>query len=280
MVHKFTSFFGVDFSGAKQAGKNIWIARLESNPDTFQLTDLHCLAKLCSPERYAAHKYLVDRISESESALWGMDLPFGLPLEIMGEKTPWSGQIKQVQSWGDDAYDFGLECIRRAKLLGGPIHVRRLTDTEAKAPFDGYHYRIIYQTFYGMRDVVGQLMQRPHTAIIPFHYTRLAKAKRVCVETCPSSTLKRLGLPHQNYKQPTGGPLLPKRLKTRHAILDGLAEFVLISPGHRRVIMRNGGGDALDAVIAALGAIQGWRAADHAAIRRHSRYPREGYIFS
>ena len=35
------------------------------------------------------------------------------------------------------------------------MHIRRLTDREAKAPFDCYHYRIIHQTFYGMRDVLA-----------------------------------------------------------------------------------------------------------------------------
>src|SRR5581483_5504870 len=167
----------------------------------------------------------------------------------------------------------GLESLRRAKALGGPNHIRRLTDIEAKAPFDPYHYRIIYQTFYGMRDVLGPLWRRKHTAILPFHYRRLASAKRVLVEACPASTLKRLGLPHQNYKQPEGGPLTPKRRRTRRVILDGLAQCVTISEAHRRVMMRNGGGDALDAVIAALGGARAWELCDHRHIAGHYRYP-------
>jgi hypothetical protein len=86
-------------------------------------------------------------------------------------------------------------------------------------------------------------------------------------------------LPHQNYKQPEGGPLLPKRIRTRHAILAGMSRHVRIEPRHRRVIMRNGGGDALDAVIAAVGAAQAWDAADHRSLARHPRYPREGKLF-
>jgi hypothetical protein len=43
--------------------------------------------------------------------------------------------------------------------------------------------------------------------------------------------------------------------------------------------MRNGGGDALDAVIAAVGAAQAWHLADHPAIARHPRYPREGRLY-
>jgi hypothetical protein len=44
-------------------------------------------------------------------------------------------------------------------------------------------------------------------------------------------------------------------------------------------MMRNGGGDALDAVIAAVGAHAAWRDADHQSIARHARYPREGRLF-
>jgi hypothetical protein len=43
--------------------------------------------------------------------------------------------------------------------------------------------------------------------------------------------------------------------------------------------MRNGGGDALDAVIAAVGALRAWEAADHRHIARHARYRREGLLF-
>ena len=99
------------------------------------------------------------------------------------------------------------------------------------------------------------------------------------VEACPSSTLKRLGLPHHNYKQPEGGPLTRKRLRTRRAILAGLAGHVRFDRGQRRVMMRNPGGDALDAVIAALGAAQAWARADHEEIARHPRYRREGRLF-
>jgi hypothetical protein len=100
----------------------------------------------------------------------------------------------------------------------------------------------------------------------------------VLVEACPASTLKRLGLPHQNYKQPGGGPLTLRRRRTRHLILDGLARHVALDPRQRRVLMRNGG-DALDAVLAAVGALRAWPACDHGQIARHPRYPREGRLY-
>jgi len=282
----FNTIYGVDFSGAKLAGRNIWIARLErrtgraSKAGPFALADLHSVESLCgTPERTAALDHLVSLIRQSHDALWAMDFPFGLPIEVLDDGALWKDQLGFLRAWGDDAYALGLECLARAKRLGGPLHIRRLTDTEAYTPFDCYHYRIIYQFFYGLRDVLGPLAGDRGTAILPFHYRRLARAARVVVEACPASTLKRLGLPHQNYKQPQGGALSPKRLRTRRTILDAVSRRLLIDPRHRRVMMRNGGGDAIDAVLAAIGAERAWREVDHTRIARHPRYPREGHLY-
>ena len=279
----FETICGVDFSGAKQAGRNTWVARIEpagrSRP-TYRLAELACLEKLSgTAERGPALAHLVDRIAASDGALWALDFPFGFPVELWAPDSTWEDQLTYLELWGEGAYAAGLDCLRRARTLGGPLHIRRLTDHEAKAPFDAYHYRIIFQTFHGVRDVLGPLRLTRHTAILPFQYRRLATARRVLVEACPTSTLKRLGLPHYNYKQPDGGPLTRKRLRTRRAILDGLASHVRLDGRQRRRMMRNGGGDALDAVIAAVGAAQAWHQADHSMIARHPRYPREGRLF-
>jgi hypothetical protein len=280
----FEQFYGVDFSGAKKAGDNTWVARLvptgRRRGPPFELVALDRLTKLVgTADRGPALRHLVGLVLASDAALWGFDFPFGLPVELFPHGTPWADQFAFLAEWGDEAYACGLDCLRRAKLVGDRMHIRRATDTAAKAPFDCYHYRIIYQTFYGMRDVVGPLRASRGTAVLPFQYRRLPAARRVVVECCPGSVLKRVGLPHQNYKQPAGGPLTRKRLKTRHLILAGLAPWVRLADSHRRVMMRNPGGDALDAVIAAAGAARAVAAADHRAIARHPRYPREGHLY-
>lgn len=282
---KFSTIYGVDFSGAKQAGRNTWVARIERNgrgarESPYSLVGLSRLETLCgTSERADALAHLVEMISQSERALWALDFPFGLPVEVMGTNSSWSAQFEFLYEWKDDDYGVGLECVRRSQKLVGRKHIRRLTDIEEKAPFDPYHYRIIYQTFYGMRDVLAPLSRRRRTAILPFHYRRLAAARRVIVEACPASTLKRLNLPHQNYKQPEGGPLVPKRRRTRSAILDGLEPYVHIADTDRRRLMRDGGADALDSVIAAIGAARSWRSSDHRLIARHHRYPHEGRLY-
>jgi hypothetical protein len=131
-----------------------------------------------------------------------------------------------------------------------------------------------------MRDVLGPLRRQADTAVLPFQYERLPGACRVIVEACPSSTLKRLGLPHHNYKQPAGAPPDAKRRATRRRILAGLAPHVAIGQVRKGILMRNGGGDALDAVLAAVGAAAAWQNADHDAIAKHPRYTREGRLYA
>lgn len=285
-VPEFESIYGVDFSGAKHAGRNIWIARTEPRArGRLKLMSLDRLEALCgTAARAPCLAALVQMVNASEAALWGFDCPFGLPLELFPTESTWADQFTFVGEWGEEAYACGLECIRRTKELADAyhrtaLHCRRQTDKEAKAPFDAFHYRMIYQTFYGLRDVVRPLAATPGTAVLPFQYRKLPKARRVAVECCPSSVLKKHGMPHQNYKQPKGGPLTRLRRVTRHAILDGLAKWVKFDDSQRRVMMRNPGGDAMDAVIAAVGALHGFREADHNAIATHDRFPREGRMY-
>jgi hypothetical protein len=292
----FTSYYGVDFSGGRLAGRNIWVARTvplaprggraNGEGEKLSLVSLDRLEALAgTAERGPALAHLVGRMQQSSAALWGCDFPFGLPVELFPPPHRWPRAFDFLREWGEDAYGCGLECVRRTRTLKHAdthrtaLHVRRRTDVEARAPFDTFHYRLIYQTFFGMRDVIGPLSRTPRTAVLPFQYRRLPTAERVVVECCPSSVLKKLGLPHQNYKQPAGGPLTRRRKRTRHVLLAGLARFVHITDAFRRVIMRNPGGDALDAVIAAVGACRAVHAADHRAIAKHPRYRHEGHLY-
>lgn len=278
-----TAILGIDFSGAKLAGRNLWLARAASSDadDTRPLlSSLDRLEDLCGcADRDVALAWLVDHIRSGDNLLVAADFPFGLPIEVVPDCDDWSKQLEAMANWTGGANALGLECVRRAKSLGDRMHIRRHTDSESKTPFDCYHYRIIYQTFHGMRDVLRPLAGDRRIAVLPFQYRKLAKARTAVVEACPSSTLKRLGLPHQNYKQPAGGPLTALRRRTRQVIVSGIRQHIELTDGQVRTIMRNPGGDALDAVIAAVGGWHAWRRCDHAAIHRHARYPKEGYVY-
>jgi hypothetical protein len=282
----FAAVFGVDFSGARRAGRTTWIARIDPTGAMavphpgFALGSLQRLDRLAgTAERGPALTHLVWLVTQTRDALWAFDFPFGLPVELFPARSRWPRQLELVREYAPDDYGLGLECVRRARALGDRMHIRRQTDVDARAPFDPYHYRIIYQTFYGMHDVLAPLRLDLRTAVLPFQYDRLDSADRVLVEACPASTLKRLGLPYQNYKQPAGGPLTRRRRRTRRVILDGTASLVRIEDRERRVMMRDPGGDAIDAVLAALGAAQAFATVDHSAVARHPRYPREGHLF-
>lgn len=139
------TIFGVDFSGAKEAGKNVWLAETQVVGNRLRLTELQSLESLAGTSaREPALAHLVQLIRGSDRALWAMDFPFALPLEVFPPKTSWAAQLAWVRSWDSEAYGLGLECVRRARLLGDAMHIRRQTDTEARTPFDCYHYRIIY----------------------------------------------------------------------------------------------------------------------------------------
>jgi hypothetical protein len=280
MATGLTSVHGVDFSGAKLAGRTTWLARLEPDAGAWALASLERLEDACgTAEREPALAHLVGRIRESRRALWALDFPFGLPVELVGPSAGWRDQLSWLNSWGEDGYGLGLECVRRSESLGGRKHIRRQTDVEEQAPFDPYHYRIIYQTFHGMRDVLRPLAGDRETAILPFGYAGLGGARRVLVEACPASTLRRLGLPSQNYKQPEGGALAARRRAVRRVILAGLSAMVRFSPAQARAMLRDPGGDALDAVLAAVGAARSWRTTDHRLVAAHPRYPREGRLY-
>lgn len=280
--------FGVDFSGARLAGLNAWIATMEvcepakcMTSPPLKLLDLQPLHRAAGDaQRETVCGYLASSILASRSALWGMDFPFGLPVELgLGD---WRDQLRHVGDHDGDAKTYGRHLVDIARRRGDSIHIRRLSDQETKTPFDCYHYRIIYQTFHGMRDVLAPIAGQAETAVMPFESDRwpgAAKVQRVVVESCPSSTLKRWTLPHQNYKQPGNHPPDATRRRTRRAIMQVLTRSVEVSDHRRRVMMTNPGGDALDAVLAGVGAWQAWQREDHCQIAIHPRYPIEGKVY-
>ena len=162
--HAFATIYGVDFSGARLAGRTPWVAQMErvEGPAPYRLARLSSLETLCgTAQREPVLAWLVQMIRRSEDALWALGFPFGLPVEVLDgtEEAGWPAQLDFLRGWGEDAYGAGVACLRRAQSQGHKGHIRRLTDIEAKAPWDTYAYRIIYQTFYGMRDVLGPLRE-------------------------------------------------------------------------------------------------------------------------
>src|SRR4051794_20812508 len=94
----FGAVYGVDFSGARLAGRNIWVARLEPTQSkrrgAWRLAELWCLERQCgTAAREPALASLVQLIAGSRQALWALDFPFGLPIEVLEAGIPWSAQL-------------------------------------------------------------------------------------------------------------------------------------------------------------------------------------------
>lgn len=270
---------GIDFSGARQAGENLWCARATIREDsTLELDRLERPAdQLAATDRDLVYAHLRSEIASCDQALFGIDFPFGLPIELGWSS--WDEVRKAIREWPGDAMSFGRHCCERAMAVTGRMHIRRTTDIDTRTPFDCYHYRIVHQMFYGIRDVLDALSLDPATCIMPFQASKLDRARRVVVEACPGSTLRRLGLPFNRYKQTGSGPMDRKRRATREKILDGLRGMIEVSEPDRKQILSNRGGDALDAVIAAVGTWDAWRRTDVSVIQSHPRYPHEGMVY-
>jgi hypothetical protein len=275
---------GVDFSGARLSGYNAWLSRAEiqAGDKRLKLVELSPLGTLAgSVDRDDVNAYLVDRVARSQSALWGFDFPFGLPIEL--KLGSWSDQLRSLGRFDGNAKNYGHFLVQRTRQLVDAMHIRRVTDRETQTPFDCYHYRIIYQTFHGMRDILRHIHRTPETAVLPFQYSKLrqqsAVVNRIVVEACPSSTLKRLGLPHRLYKQAGGKPPTAEKIAVRKTILATVEQVADITPSQRKIMLANPGGDALDSVLAAIGVFQVVTNEDHLAIAKHPRYRHEGRVY-
>ncbi len=270
---------GIDFSGARQAGENLWCAHASVlDGGSLRLDRLERPAdQLGAADRGSVYAHLRSEIASRDQTLFGIDFPFGLPVELGWPS--WDEIRRAVGDWPGDAMSFGRHCCERAMANSGRMHIRRTTDIETRTPFDCYHYRIVHQMFYGIRDVLDALSLDPATCIMPFQSWKLEHARRVVVEACPGSTLRRLGLPFNRYKQTGSGPMDRRRRAVREEILEGLRTMIEIADPDRKRMLSNRGGDALDAVIAAVGTWQAWRRIDVQAVRSHPRYPHEGLVY-
>src|SRR5262245_31771000 len=95
-MDSFTAVHGVDFSGAKLAGRTTWVARLEpasrrglgqdqrpEHAPGWALASLARLERLAgTAERGPALAHLVRLIEESQGGLWALDFPFGFPVSV------------------------------------------------------------------------------------------------------------------------------------------------------------------------------------------------------
>lgn len=235
--------YGLDFSGAQNAGKHIWIARGELRDEKLLITDCTSAeTRFGTSSRETVMAQLHGLITQSGAALWGCDFPFSLHQTQL-----------QADNWLDFALGFGTRYPTSeafyAALGGKGNELRRQCDLDAGTPMPATNLRLYRQTYYGIRDILAPLVANGQATVTPMQLP-IADTP-ILLEICPAVTLKRLSLRLPRYKEAKD-----EGYKRRLRIIEGLEanEVTFASTELRQRVIDNGRGDALDSVIATFAA--------------------------
>jgi hypothetical protein len=263
------SVCGVDFSGARDAGRRIWIARCKIGEDAVNLLDLLPAESLpgSGRARELSYRALASCIGKQKDAVFGLDFPFSLPGGLIRAKT-WKEFVLTFEETYKGPEDFRKLCRSGAKGRD----LKRRTDMVSRAPFSPYNLRLFRQTYFGIKDVLTALVRTGAACILPMQQPLHGKAW--VVEICPASTLKK-----ENLRMPYKGRG-NNRMAARRKILEALEENLqlrVVTPAIRSKIISEIGGDALDSVIAAVATFNAQR--NSFLLDTSSPYDREGWVY-
>jgi hypothetical protein len=266
-----TTLHGIDFSGARQAGHDIWLAEATATDDTLCVADCQSAA-----DRFgvAERAPCLGRLTECcrEATVVGLDFPFGVPAVVHGVET-WEDSLEWVTTVAHDAVAFQSACRSRAREATDDdrADLRRETDgpVGALCPYTN-HVRAM--TFHGIRDLLAPLSRTDEVAVRPMQEPESPDATSLC-EVYPAGTLASLDLPAREYKDTD-----EHARDRRRQIVDGLADQTPLefTDGVRGTLVDDAGGDALESVVAALGTYRA-RQADFETDRPYD--DSEGYIY-
>jgi hypothetical protein len=265
------TIYGIDFSGAKDAGNQIWIAK--GVPDGEGLVIEACVRAKELPNSGKDNKVclaaIVNLVKSNPKAVFGFDFPFGLPHGLITEKT-WEEWVLTFPKKYENAEAFRRSCREACKGK----ELKRETDRESRTLFSSYNLRLYRQTYFGISSILNPLVLGDHARMLPMQ-TRAA-GKPVVVEICPASTLRAAVLyrPYKGKSEVHGA--------ARESILDrlsGSSPLRIRNEHVREKAIENEGGDALDSIIAATAAFHAMKS-DFASCQGHRNLCAiEGYVF-
>src|SRR6478672_5718341 len=89
MVHLKRTIWGVDFSGARLAGEKIWLARAHFDGENLRIEQLLRADELpdSGVEREQALSAVVRTLGAHPDAVAGLDFPFSLQTEALGDSS-------------------------------------------------------------------------------------------------------------------------------------------------------------------------------------------------
>jgi len=227
---------GVDFSGAVQAGQKIWVSRAHFDGEKLCFDFLERAADLPggSPNRNDALDALRSWISSHDCAACGLDFPFALPKEALGEEN--------YATW---LQNFAARYPDSQKMKQSGFEARRATDIAAKTPFSPLNLRLFRQTYHGIAEVLAPL-QASGALVLPFDPPD--PQKTWLLEICPASLLKREKL-YLSYKGKSDSQRQNRQTIARE--MAARTPFEWSAKIENRAI-EDPEGDALDAVLAAI----------------------------
>ncbi|SDF48169.1 hypothetical protein SAMN04488589_0651 [Methanolobus vulcani] len=262
--------FGVDFSGAKDAGRKIWISEGVVSDNILHIHQCYPIFEVVpdnSKQRDVCLSALRDLILSNNNSVFGMDFPFSLPHKLMSGKD-WCSFV----SGFPDEYESADDFRKKMQQMGGKTELKRLTDVEVKAPFSIYNLWVYKQTYFGIHDVLRPLVTEDKACAVPMQEPECEKPW--LMEICPASTLKSEDL-YIGYK----GRTEKEEIKRKH-ILDKLIEKgMIVSDDIKEKIIRNKDGDALDSFVAAYATYRSVLKMNDIIGKLPDIYLREGYTF-
>lgn len=264
---------GIDFSGARDAGKKIWIASAWVSGARIEVEECYQAKYLpdSATDRDRCLSALRQFISRQKACTCGLDFPFSLPCMLV-EANNWEEFVLSFGSRYPDAEKFRQSCWETADNC----EEKRDTDIKSKTPFSPYNRRLYRQTYYGIRDVLVPLVRDKVVSVLPMQ--GVASHKSWLLEVCPASTLQRMGQ-HRPYK---GSNRDADKKANRAHILKEIENTGLIrikSSTLRATILDDSDGDALDSVIAVLATFRAIGSINDFSVSTSSNSMLEGHIY-
>jgi len=264
--------FGVDFSGAADAGKKIWIANGSLKGE--RLLIKHCRRADTLPasgkDRDRCLTALRDFIKFRSNAAFGLDFPFGLPRPLVHDRS-WEEFICAFPSRHKSPEGFRQACSTAA----GGVELKRWTGRHNRAPFSAYNIRLYKQTYFGIGAILSPLVRENLACVLPMQSAVVGKPW--ILEVCPASTLKAMDL-YFPYK---GRTVKHRDARSRLAgEIDKLVFSDKMPSSVRSAVVEDQGGDALDSVIALLATFRALRIGNDHSPECEKLHRVEGYVYA
>lgn len=256
---------GIDFSGARDAGRKIWLTVCIERDGALHLkSSVPASAQFDGDGRAAALRGVRAAIRRADVV--GLDFPFSLPATVHDRDTI-AGVIDLVSDL-EGPGTLEDRCAERAHrgTDGEKTYLRRETD-ERRGALSPYHWIRAAQTYYGLTEVLAPLMADDAVVIQP---SQDDFGTPVC-EVFPAATLRDIGLPARGYRADD-----ERARDRRETVVEGLRMTPLSMHGIEEHLVEDVGGDAIDSLLAALAA---WRASRSDFAPDGAFNPVEGHIF-